>query len=107
MKRLSEDETARRAMSAGVIADIANERERQVCKEKWTPEHDDEHGAGEMAHAAGAYAFGPAFDEIISKVWPWDWKWWKPSDRRRNLVKAGALIVAEIERLDRLSAKQS
>lgn len=30
--------------------------------------------------------------------------WWKPKDRRRNLVKAGALIVAEIERLDRLAS---
>lgn len=33
--------------------------------------------------------------------WPWHRVWWKPSTRRRNLVKAGALILAEIERLDR------
>jgi len=38
------------------------------------------------------------------KNWPWNAGWWKPSDRRRNLVKAGALILAEIERLDRLAA---
>jgi hypothetical protein len=31
--------------------------------------------------------------------WPWDKVWW-PSDRRRNLVKVGALILAEIERID-------
>jgi hypothetical protein len=28
-------------------------------------------------------------------------EWWKPTNRRRDLVKAGALILAEIERLDR------
>ena len=31
----------------------------------------------------------------------WDSEWWKPKDRRRDLIRAGALIVAEIERLDR------
>jgi hypothetical protein len=32
--------------------------------------------------------------------WPWDMKWWKPSDDPiKNLVKAGALIAAEIDRL--------
>ena len=38
--------------------------------------------------------------------WPhtWDASWWKPKDRRRDLVRAGALIIAEIERLDRLDA---
>jgi hypothetical protein len=39
------------------------------------------------------------------RYWPWEDKWWKPKDRRRDLVRAGALIVAEIERLDRLAAK--
>jgi hypothetical protein len=38
----------------------------------------------------------PCFD------WPWSKKWWKPSsDPIRNLVKAGALIAAEIDRLQR------
>ena len=37
----------------------------------------------------------------ISQVGPWDGKGWQPTTYRRNLVKAGALIVAEIERLDR------
>ena len=32
------------------------------------------------------------------KEWPWDAAWWKPATRQRNLVKATALIVAEIER---------
>jgi hypothetical protein len=37
-------------------------------------------------------------------MWPWDNKYWKPSeDKVRNLVKAGALIAAEIDRLQRLN----
>jgi hypothetical protein len=31
----------------------------------------------------------------------WDRDSWKPKDRRRNLVRAAALLIAEIERLDR------
>lgn len=37
-------------MSTGIEA-IAAERQRQIEKEGWTPEHDDTHGAGEMAEA--------------------------------------------------------
>lgn len=37
-----------------------------------------------------------------SSDWPWHSSWWKPSDDPiRNLVKAGALIAAEIDRLQR------
>ena len=94
------------------LADVAAERKRQREVEGWTPEHDDEHGDGTMAAAAAAYVFatdcgvahtvdGEEYLVDGRELWPWDWKWWKPKDRRRNLVRAGALIVAEIERLDR------
>lgn len=36
-----------------------------------------------------------------------DFKWWKPKSCRRELVKAGAPILAEIERLDRVSLHAS
>ena len=83
-----------------VLDDIAAERLRQVEAEGWTPAHDDDHNNGELADAAACYARG----KQMSAVWPWDDGWWKPADQRRNLVKAGALIVAEIERIDRASA---
>lgn len=88
------------------LADIAVERRRHIYAEGWTPEHDDEHTGGEMAAAAAAYAFRSATaDRFYSAdpigFWPWDVSYWKPSTNRRNLIKAGALIVAEIERLDR------
>lgn len=87
---------------------IAAERQRQIAVEGWTPEHDDEHGMGEMAAAAVCYAqlgideeiraVGPVGDFFI-EWWPWANEWWKPSeDPIRNLVKAGALIAAEIDR---------
>lgn len=89
--------------------DVQAERRRQVEAEGWTPEHDDEHDTGALASAAGCYAMFslayPAGDP--SHFWPWDKSWWKPSpDGRRNMVKAGALILAEIERLDRAAATQ-
>ena len=88
-----------------VIAEIAAERRRQVEAEGWSPEHDDLHCGGELSSAAACYAiepkFGPATLDFIERWWPWERKWWKPKDRRRDLIRAAALIVAEIERLDR------
>ena len=93
----------------GAAGDVIAERRRQVEAEGWTPEHDDTHGTGEMAMAASCYAAvagDPSSDSwYVEMVWPWGESWWKPSDARRNLVKAGALILAEIERLDRHSAR--
>lgn len=89
------------------IEDIAAERLRQINIEGWTVEHDDAHGSDEIAQAAACYAdprrkmFPNDGGEPMPVRWPWAAEWWKPSDRRRELVKAGALIVAEIERLDR------
>ena len=105
---------------------ISAERARQVSKEGWTAEHDDCHTSGELARAAVCYASpcpvyvteyrfgGYAFAD------PWPWtddgsdkrQWWDGSpqhaasyskDKRiRLLVKAGALIAAEIDRLQRV-----
>lgn len=87
------------------LDDIAAERQRQIVDERFTAEHDDEHPGGEMAMAAGCYAITAGLPKesvrIRNRYWPWFLDWWKPSTPRRDLVKAGALIVAEIERLDR------
>jgi hypothetical protein len=103
------------AKSQNVMEDIYAERRRQVDSEGWTPEHDDSHSRGELARAAASYAYAGSVTtgrkailgqpesgtDFHLRLWPWDWKWWKPTNRRRDLVKAAALIVAEIERLDR------
>ena len=80
--------------------DVLAERRRQVKVEGWTPKHDDEHGNGEMALAAAAYAVVARTDAGPREApawWPWDPEWWKPRDERRNLVRAAALLLAEIE----------
>lgn len=89
------------------LIDVMNERDRQHNEEGWTPEHDDQHGKGELAAAAACYAgFSDAYPNPGKApfFWPFDPAWWKPSAYRRDLVKAGALILAEIERLDRAEA---
>lgn len=94
--------------SAAMTA-IAAERERQKSVEGYTSQHDDEHFDGQIADAAACYALattrGPKAS-VFANLWPWDLLWWKPTDKRRNLVKAGALIVAEIERLDRAVSRK-
>jgi len=81
---------------------IAAERARQMSDEKWDAQHDDEHERGELAVAAACYVLGAArkrYSRECPLRWPWDGAWWKPTDRVRDLTKAGALIAAEIDRL--------
>ncbi|WP_226789504.1 hypothetical protein [Pseudomonas aeruginosa] len=94
--------------------DVQAERRRQVEAEGWTPEHDDEHSHGQMARASACYALAGSSAPndgtaalLVSLAWPWDEQWWKPSTARRDLVKAGALVLAEIERLDLAGISQS
>jgi hypothetical protein len=85
------------------VRDVLVEREQHITREGWTPEHDDHHIHGEMVDAAICYAQGyPALD-VAGEYgrWPWEMSWWKPTNNRRNLVKATALLLAEIERIDR------
>lgn len=98
---------------------IYDERQRQIAAEGWTPEHDDQHDGFELSAAARCYTlaaeatqygpnnvtfrgYRPGETPDRSSDWPWHSSWWKPSDDPiRNLVKAGALIAAEIDRLQR------
>lgn len=96
------------------LAAIAAERRRQIEVEGWTAEHDDTHFSGELADAAACYAAGgrlrapvkPGSDSFVP-LWPWSLSWWKQSDRLRDLIKAGALIVAEIERINRAEGRSA
>lgn len=88
------------------IQDVIAERQHQISVEGFTAEHDDaENEIGQLASAAACYAANAADFVWIGgwpgEVWPWPKNWWKPSTHRRDLVKAAALIIAEIERLDR------
>jgi hypothetical protein len=97
---------------------IAAERQRQVGVEGWTPEHDDKYTRDQLLSAARNYMEIGSFIAMTGRtdgetfyrgmppeagLWPWTGEWWKPdyTDAVRNLVKAGALIAAEIDRIQR------
>lgn len=88
--------------------DVLKERARQTLVEWHTPERDDCYTSGELAQAAAAYALHGVTrkgKESVpyegAKLFPWDPEHWKPTNRRRDLVKAAALLLADIERIDR------
>ncbi|MHC2481589.1 hypothetical protein [Rhizobium leguminosarum] len=100
------------------ILDIASERRRQVEVEGFSPAHDDMYNRGELVRAAVNYAAAASVGIYLSSThdninpppfrnhgqavrWPWSYDRWKSTTPRRDLVKAAALLVAEIERLDR------
>lgn len=110
---------------------VLAERRRQSAVEGWTPEHDDSHRAGELSLAAACYAWAAELDDsvrdtihlprmsdtfedhgwfgtaIMRRLWPWDRSWWKPTTPSRDLEKAGALILAEGDRLERVAARSA
>lgn len=92
---------------SAAMQEIALERTRQIEVERRSLAHDDNYQRGELAAAAACYAVGEMLHQTATDgyLWPWSDDWWKPSDRRRELIKAGALIIAEIERLDRAALK--
>lgn len=105
--------------------DVLRERHRQIQGEGWSTEHDDEHTEGELSYAAAGYASLASdhiqaiatgiddqltLDDNISPPtgttpWPADWQF-KPCSPRRALVKSAALAMAELDRIDRASARQ-
>lgn len=90
---------------------IMEERWRQKTEEGFTREHDEGHDSGDLARAANCYRrigsgslgeMKPDADQSGASPpqgWPWARQWWKPKTRLRNLVRAGALYQAEIDRL--------
>lgn len=84
-----------------VLEEIEQERQRQVVDEGYDYDHDDAHSTGELALAAASYAVRDLLPGSSISLWPWHPAAFKPKDHRSNLVRAAALIVAEIERIDR------
>lgn len=110
-------ETHRPTWSVGV-RDLLTERRRQVQEEGYTLERDDKYTEGQLASAASSYAFwadprGGSLDGHLDYInaktpacWPWGPEQWKPANQRLMLIKAGALILAELDRLDRLVPRE-
>ena len=95
---------------------IAEERQRQIEVEGYSAQHDSQHHASDFIYAAISYAesakVGVNCMEIgnnneneimhrkigMGRDYPFGWDF-KPSTNVRDLVKAGALIAAAIDRL--------
>lgn len=94
------------------LQSVLAERIRQIQFHCFYPEQDDEYVNGDLALAGACYAIEAAKQatetedamRLVPEAWPWMAASWRPHDQRRNLVKAGALILAEIDRLDRAAA---
>lgn len=99
LARAALSEQDKKQQHSSAISDVIAERLRQQSAKGFTTQQDDTYIGGELAAAAICY-IEPMEAE---SYWPADWHddSFKPSDYRRNLVKAGALLIAEIERLDR------
>ena len=81
---------------------IAAERQRQLDREGYDPSHDDEHDRYELTRAAICYAKEAVQSEFgwePPSDWPWEPEAWKPKERLDDLIRAGALIAAEIDRM--------
>lgn len=83
---------------------IAAERQRQISVEGYTSDHDAEHVSGELLIAAVCYLRIRCpnlwVKQTTSPEWPFELEAWKPTvDQVGNLIKAGALIAAEIDRI--------
>ena len=101
-------------LSARITAlrDVLKERRHQeACGH--TPEADGGHTLGELSQAAmatiaAADDLGEQGRMFAAFFWPFDWRQVPVSltGRRRLLVKAAALLLAELERLPRPDALQ-
>jgi hypothetical protein len=93
---------------------IAAERRRQIEELGFGVGRDNKYKRGQLAGAGTCYAEVAARQigrplrvqtaqagwKPLNQMWLWSLEWWKPSaDPLPNLVKAGALIAAEIDRL--------
>lgn len=86
---------------ATALEEVAAEREKQ--RAKWGDDHDDGHELGELAQVAAYIASRSGLAEDPPE---WAYELDQPP-RRRALIIAAALLIAEIERLDRLTERES
>lgn len=92
--------------------DVLNERERQIAVEQRMPGDDDQWVCDELAALAALYMMPPAArgwdasstgygDTLAEAILPPNWSFKPSPQRRKELVKAVALGLAELERWDR------
>lgn len=81
---------------------IARERRRQIRELGYEMGDDDDYRSFELGKAALCYLRHAVWGgRAFPRMWPWNPKTWKPKTKMLDLVRAGALIAAEIDRLNR------
>lgn len=124
-----EDEASARVAREIYLGRLRQRKPTDDGGEGFSNAEDDKYG-GQLAFAASAYAyaagqpeglrafvmlngkpvrsglFGGHVVDVLRMLWPWDIAWWKPKTPREDLVRAGALILAAIEKIDRAEARQ-
>lgn len=89
------------------LQDVIKERNQQITKHEYSPEHDDRRIDYELSEAAIVYAgYRTDWKGKPPKRWPFDRSYWKPKTYRENLVRSAALILAEIDRIDRMNKSE-
>lgn len=85
---------------------IQAERQRQLEVEGYNAAHDDGHDDHVLLRAGMLYyANATRPGDLTLRMdgaplgWPWEAKHWKPKSPLHDLVRAGALVLAEKERL--------
>ncbi|HHE3631944.1 TPA: hypothetical protein ACPDW7_000999 [Pasteurella multocida] len=86
---------------------IANERLRQQSEKGFSLNSDTQYTNDELVRAAMCYLQAQSRHAIMPIFWPWGKKYWNPKDRKENLIRAGALIAAEIDRLHNTTTKEN
>jgi len=110
-RRLTERYFLRARLSPSLQA-VAAERLRQEMVEGYSAERDDAYPPGELATAAAAYLLTSRSKDVggaevdPADVFPWADEHWKPADVKRNLIKGGALCLAELDRLERMRRRK-
>ncbi|MBK6742489.1 MAG: hypothetical protein IPG66_05725 [Hydrogenophilales bacterium] len=98
------------------LGDILEERHRQIHEHGFDAVYDDRYNPGVIAAGAASYALNASYvlNPKIGKpldgapsFWALGAAWWKPKTPREDLVRAAALILAEIERIDRDEARHA
>ena len=85
-------------MSKGIEL-IAEERQRQIEKEGYDVNHDNQEPLNCFNLAAASYLMHQINPDISQSLWCWDFKYYKPKSVLKNLVRAGALVAAAIDKI--------
>ena len=103
-KALPDQETLPSSVVNPIVLDIIKESRRQADTQDCLPSYADIYDPGVLALAACCYALPKRERQSIHSsgvsiwrvLWPFGDEWWKPQDRRANLVSAAAFLISEI-----------